>query len=156
MSFSKFWISTLITSPLLVVVSFCSTTTTTDDGAAGGVVVVVKAVYCGSNLGTLTFSQSLLLSNFCPSLNTGLGLGTLIVVVCSSVTTPKMLTRSGSRVVRAESAAALASLLCIACDIAPGCDKAKGKAFCKTFGTCVCDNGSTSKGPVKRPKLKQK
>lgn len=114
-----------MTSPRLVVVSLGST-------IGKGVDVVVKAAVLsfGSNLATLTFSQSLLLSNFCPSLNTGFGLGTLIVGSGSSVTTPKMLTRSGSKA--AESAT---SLLCIACDIAPGCDKAKGKAFCKTFGT---------------------
>ena len=40
--------------------------------------------------------------------------------------------------------------------ILPGCESANGNAFCKTLGTCVCDNGSTNKGPVNRPKLKQK
>ena len=40
--------------------------------------------------------------------------------------------------------------------ILPWCESANGNAFCKTLGTCVCDNGSTNKGPVNRPKLKQK
>ena len=38
----------------------------------------------------------------------------------------------------------------------PVWDKANGKAFLSTAGTCALDNGSTKSGPVKRPKLRQK
>ena len=120
----------------------------------------------GGGLAILTFSQSRLLSSFCPSLKTGLGFGVLSVVVDVVVVVPesdpKIAASNGSTVTVVCGVREEASRLEMICNdlelltrlvmLAIG----MGKYFCAISGTLAWDRGSIMSGPTRSPRLRQK